>query len=1103
MARRFLGVLSGLFFFALLSFAQNEGAISGTVQDSSGAVLPSATVKLTNHEQGTVRTATTNQSGVYQFTFLPAGTYDLEVTAQGFKTQTRPNFPLAVAQNTRIDVSLEIGNVNENVTVVADAAVVNTESGEVGGVVDNTKVSEMPLNGRQMWSLTQLVPNVMPAAQNSSLSFRGGFNVAGQNETSNNFLLNGFDNNDPDVYAPNFRPSIDAIEEFNVLTGVYSAQYGYGSGGQVIITTKSGTNSFHGSAFEYLRNQVMDARNFFQTGPTPSFKQNDFGATVGGPIVKNKTFFFFSYEGLRQASGFSSLNTVPTANEDIGNFSGIPVTIKDPLTCSATSCAGATPFGGNIIPANRLSAIGKALIAYLPLPTFPTPAGVLPKNNYSYNDTRQEQMNEYSLKVDQTFSARDSGYATINYFNDPSYEPNNALCQPKDLPGFGCWVNQLSQVYGLAETHIFSPSMVNQIRIGTSMLIQPRTPQNLTDFWGPYGITPTLVAPANPCTGCLSKATSGYMGPPLTTVTSYFTGGSGFGNYSSQRRADTIWIFNDNFSLTKGKHTIKVGANLSHFGTNNFSSSAYNGSLSFTNTNTGPTTGYGLADMLMGYPASSGNTPYQEKYYGRNSNIGVYAQDDWKVSSSLTLNLGLRWEMNTPPIDYANRMTTFNPTTGAPETQQNPGVGALATVPVSNLGNKDFNYDWKDYGPRVGFAWQPFHDGKTVIRGGAGTFFNGLNINNGLGSLFKGYPFTLSYNYASSLSAPLLLSNPFPAGSGVVTALSLAGADPNFKNPRAYEWSMGIQRQLTKDMLFELDYFGNDSNHLQLTQNINQPLPGPGSSQQVQARRPYPSYNGVPLGAISWYQFSGNGHYESLAARLNKRYAYGLSFLASFTYGKSIDDFGSNGGNAASNQYNFHTAYGLSPFNVRYRFVISPVWELPFGKGKYLLTDGIGSKIAGGWQLSALFQAQTGTPLTPTLSGNYTNTADALDRPNVVAGCNPNSGPRTPGEFFNTACFSLPPVNGAASNTYTWGNAGRGIIEGPGLVTLDLSLVRSFNIKEKLKIQFRAESFDSLNHPIFNNPNTTADSSAFGTISSTIAFGTPARQNQMALRLVF
>ncbi|HLH37692.1 MAG TPA: carboxypeptidase regulatory-like domain-containing protein [Bryobacteraceae bacterium] len=1071
-------------FFALLVpslRAQNEGAISGTVQDSTGAVLPNATVKLTNHEQGTVRTAQTNPAGVYQFTFLPAGTYDLEVSATGFKTQTRTSISLAVAQNSRYDISLEVGNVSENVTVSAEAAAVNTESGEVGGVVDNRKVTEMPLNGRQMWSLTELVPNVMPPAQNSSLSFRGGFNVAGNSETSNNFLLNGFDNNDPDVFAPNFRPSIDAIEEFNVLTGIYSAQYGYGSGGQVIITTKSGTNDFHGSAFEYLRNQIMDARNFFQTGPTPSFKQNDFGGTVGGPIVRNKTFFFFSYEGLRQASGFSSLITVPTAGERVGDFSAIPVTLKNPLT--------GVPLPGNIIPPNMINPVGVALMSYLPAPTFPTPAGSLPKNNYSYNDTRTEHMNEFSLKIDHNFSASDSGYATANWFNDPSFEPNNALCQPKDLPGFGCFVNQRSEVYGLAETHIFSPSMVNQARVGVSMLIQPRTPEDVTNFWGPFGVVPTSFPINLPVAG-----------PPLTTVTSYFTS-NGFGNYSSQRRFDVIYIYNDNFSLTKGKHTIRTGANLSRFYTNNFSSSQFNGSLSFTNTSNGPTSGYGLADMLLGYPASTSNTPAQEKYYGLESIIGVYVQDDWKVSSTLTLNLGLRWEMNTPPRDEANRMTTFNPATGQPETQQNPGVGAVASVPQDNLGNHVMKYDAKDFGPRLGFAWQPFHDGKTVIRGGAGTFFNGLNINNGLGGIFKGYPYTLTKTYTSSIAAPITLLNPFPAASQTVTAISLTGVDPNFKNPRVYEWSMGVQRQLTHDMVFETDYFGSAGNHLQVTQNINQPPPGPGTAQQVQARRPYPAW-----GTINWYQFDGNSHYESLQAKLNKHYAYGLSFLASFTWGKSIDDAAPNGGNAYSNQYDFRTGRGLSTFDVRYRFVISPVWELPFGKGKYWLTDGVASKIAGGWQLAALLQTQTGTPLTATLSGNYSNTAEtssSIQRPNVVAGCNPNNGPKTPAQFFNTACFQAPVAANLPGATYTFGDEGRDVIIAPGLTTLDLSLVRNFNVKEKAKLQFRFESFDSLNHPVFNTPNVIRDSSAFGTINSTIAFGTPARQNQAALRLIF
>ena len=1067
--------------FMLLSaaWAQNEGAISGTVQDSTGAVVPNATVKLTNHEQGTVRTAQTNASGVYQFSFLPAGTYDLEVSAAGFKTTTRTNETLAVAQNVRLDVTLEIGNVSENVTVSANTETVNTESAEVGTVVDNTHVVEMPLNGRQMWSLAELTPNVMPPVAGSSLSFRGGFNVAGNGETTNNFTLNGFDNNDPDVFAPNFRPSIDAIEEFNILTGVYSAQYGYGSGGQVIVTTKSGTNNYHGDAFDFLRNQVLDARNFFLTGPTPGFKQNQFGGTFGGPIIKDKTFFFYSYEGLRQSADTSLVNTVPTVAEETGDFSAIPVTIKDPTT--------GNPFAGNVIPSNRISPIGAALMHFLPPPTSPTAAGLAPSNNFAFSEARIENMNEDSLKVDQNFSAKDSGYATANYFNDPSFEPANTLCSPKNLPLFGCNVNQRSQVYGLAETHIFSPSIVNQARIGISMLVQPRTPQVVSDFWGQFGVVPVDVPLNLPV-----------KGPPATTVTGYVNAAGGFGNYSSQRRADTIWIFNDNVSITHGRHTIKIGGNLSHFGTNNFSSSNFNGSLTFTNTSSGPTSGYALADMLLGYPATSANTPWQEKYYGRNSNISAYIQDDYKVSNRLTLNLGLRWEMNTPPVDAANRMTSFIPSTGQMGVQTNPGVGATQPLNVA-FGIHVNKFDWHDYGPRIGIAWQPFNDnGKTVLRIGAGTFYNGLNINNGIGGVFKGYPYTISNTYTSSIAQPLLLSNPYPA-TGAVTSLSITGIDPNYRNPRVYEWSLGIQRQITSDMLAEVDYFGSSGSHLQLNQNINQPPPGPGTPAQVNARRPYPQW-----GTITWYAFDGNSHYQSLQAKLNKRYAYGLTFLTSFTYGKSIDDVaGEAGGSVESNQYDNMTGRGLSSFDVRYRFVISPVYELPFGKGKPYLSSGMASKIAGGWQLSVLFQAQTGTPLTATLSGNYSNTGDALARPNVTG--NPNDGaPHTPAEWFNTSVFQIPIANGKPGALYQFGNEGRDVIQGPGVVTMDVSLVRTFQIREWLKLQFRAESFDFLNHPIFNLPNTTADSGSFGTITSTIPTpGTPNRQNQLAMKIIF
>jgi hypothetical protein len=439
------------------------------------------------------------------------------------------------------------------------------------------------------------------------------------------------------------------------------------------------------------------------------------------------------------------------------------------------------------------------------------------------------------------------------------------------------------------------------------------------------------------------------------------------------------------------------------------------------------------------------------------------------------------------------------------------------------FGTHVFNFDWHDYAPRIGLAWQPFNDGgKTVVRVGAGTFYNGLNINNGIGGIFKGYPYTISQTFASSVAQPLLLSNPYPS-TGASISLNVTGIDPNYKNPRVYEWSFGIQRQVRSDMVAEVDYFGSSSNYLQLNQNLNQAAPGAGAAAVVTARRPYPQW-----GTITWYAFDGNAHYNSLQAKLNKRYAYGLTFLTSFTWGKSIDDAAGAAGSAVSpNQFNNQMGRGLSYFDVRYRFVVSPVYELPFGKGKPWLSSGIGSKLAGGWQLSVSFQAQTGTPLTATLSGNYSNVstaATALDRPDVIG--NPNSNaPNTPQQWFNTSvfvppgcatglapagapCGNLSQVANFAANktysTYSFGNEGRDVITGPGIVTLDISLVRTFQVREWLRIQFRAESFDALNHPIFNLPNTTADSGSFGTITSTITTpGTPQRQNQLAMKIIF
>ncbi len=1051
--------LASLLFVVSIPVLAQEAALSGSVQDATGAVLPGASMKLTNKAQGTVREQLTNEAGVYQFTFLPPGSYDLEISMQGFKTLKRADLLLAVAQNARVDFKLELGSVSEDVTVSANAEAISTMTAELGAVVDNARVVEMPLNGRNFFSLATLVPGVVPPTQGSSLGYRGGFNVSGSCEGCNNFSLNGIENNDNTTMAPMFRPSIDAIQEFTILTGVYPAQYGYGSGGQVIVNTKSGTNAFHGTIYDFIRNSaVLTARNYFQAGSKiPSFKRNQFGATIGGPIQKNRTFFFYSYEGLRVGSAVIALDTVPTPEMKRGDFSVLlPRTIRDPISLAA--------FSGNLIPSTRWNAIGMELLSFYPDPTFPTTAGSQPSNNYAYNASRTENMNQHIVKVDHTFSDRDSGFVSANFYKTDFIERISVpSCGASPLPKFGCTGSIKIGMLGLSEIHTFSPSMVNEARAGIMGEWNPAYQGQLaTPFWEKFGITPltTSIDPGVP-----------HVGPPTTSITGF----NGFSN-SLFVRNDPHWQLSDMFSWTRGRHTIKLGTNATHHGTNLLPPTAVSGSVSFTNTSSGPTTTYGLADVLLGFPASTTLKPNPVKYYPRVASVAAYAQDDYKLNSRLTLNLGLRWEINTPPIDKARLQTSFDPVKGIPFQEGTNGFARHV-----------FNFDWHDYAPRIGFAWQVTGDGKTVVRGGAGTFYSNYSIWNSINGIYAGYPVTITNTYTSSVAQPVSLSNPFPT-SNAVTSNTLSGIDPNHRNPRIYQWSFGTQRQVTSDMLFEITYMGSAGNHLRFTQNINQSAPGAGTPAQVNARRPYPAY-----GTISFYKWDGNSRYHSMQTKLQQRYSHGLSFLLSYTYSHSIDDI-----NNRTNAFDPQTARGSSSFDLRHRLAFSPVWELPFGNGKDFLTTGTISKIAGGWQLSPLVQWQTGNPLTATLSGNYSNSGGTTDRPDIISDPNADA-PHTPQKWFNTSAFQLRPANGAAGATYSFGNAGVGIIKSPGLTNVDVSLVRTFQAREWLKMQFRAEIFNVFNHPNFGYPNTQADNAQFGSISSAL----DPRQSQFALKLIF
>ncbi|MBV9744063.1 MAG: TonB-dependent receptor, partial [Acidobacteriia bacterium] len=652
--------------------AQGPGAsITGEVRDPSGAILAGARVTARNTSTNVARTTLTDTAGIYVISALQPGTYEVTGETAGFTMGVRKDLLLEVAQTARVDFILQVGNTSETVNVTASAAVLETETASTGQVVDNRKVVELPLNGRQFYGLALLGPDTYQPAENSTVGYRGGFNVAGADETENNFSLNGIDNNDSGINGPTFLPSIDSIQEFKILTGIFPAEYGHSAGSQVIVVTKSGTNEIHGSLFEFVRNQFFDARNYFLgAGNQPAYKRNQFGGTAGAPIKQDKTFFFYSYEGLRLRQGITSLATVPTTAMLNGNFSSLltlakPIQLKNPVT-------GAI-FSGDIIPASTISTLGRGIAAFFPAPTTATPSGVLPSANYVFNETRVETMNEQSLRIDHSFSSTDSFYANYNRYNDPSFEPQNALCGSSTLPGFGCHAGLTTQLGAVDQTHIISPAMVNEFRAGVNRLVQPRVQQdNTADFPGLPGAFLGYLANNN--------------GVPRTSITGYSTLG-GATNLPSERD-DTTYQITDAITWTRGKHSIKFGGEWRKFLSSNLQTSNGRGSLTFSGSAPGPTSGYPLADLLLGLPTTSSRNPYSPWFYERLGSMAAFVQDDFKVTPTLTLNIGLRYEYEGVISEKYGRMSSFDPTV--------PG-GGLRVENENGLGNTLYQPNYKNF----------------------------------------------------------------------------------------------------------------------------------------------------------------------------------------------------------------------------------------------------------------------------------------------------------------------------------------------------------------------------------------------------------------------
>ncbi len=1047
--------------------------LRGTVRDPSGAVIPGATITIRNVNKGWTRTTVTNESGDYVVTQLPADSYAVTAQATGFKTEVREGIVLQVGQEARLDFTLVVGELEERIVVTAGAPLVQSENAMVGSVIDEQKVKELPLNGREFWQLAQLAPNVFNPPQGSTLGFRGGFNVAGNPEVNNYFLLDGIDNNDETTMQPTHRPSVDGIREFKVLTGVYSAEYGRHSGGQIIITTKSGTNEFHGTVFEFLRNDNLDARNFFLRGPKPELKRNQFGFSAGGPIVRNHAFFFVTYEGLRLTEGVARLATVPTEKMRRGDLSEIATPIRDPQT--------GQPFPGNRIPEDRIHRVSRALLEFWPLPNQPGLA-----NNYAFNAVRTQNQNQFSIRVDHKFSEANSFFASYQFMQRENFEPSNPLCGDRVIPGFGCTEPERTQHIAIVDTHVFSPRFLNEFRIGYNRMRTNRFHEdmalgNMVQKLGlPQGGPDGLAGPEFFNTGLPQVRVSGFatIGGPT--------------NLPQGRRTNTYHIANS-VTYTGGSHTLKAGADVKRFLFNSFFTQFGRGDFFFN----GQFTGNAFADFLLGLLRSTSRAPGEPFSNTYTSQAGFYVQDDWKVSPKLTLNIGLRYELNFPELERVNKMSSFDPKTGFVPVADGRLIavdasGNLVTVGRSPLGRRLWRLDTNNFAPRFGFAYRAFGDNRTVLRGGYGIFYNQIVAGNGLSQMYRGIPFRIRQTFTNTTARVIATwEQPFPRGVAA-GGFTPHGINPDFPSAYVQQWSLGIQREVTADLLIDVTYLGSKGTHLPLLFDINQPEPGPGP---IQPRRPWPQWSNV-----FWRDAVGTSNYHGFSLRIERRFSQGLSFLTSWTISKSIDlgapPSTSGVGEAdVQNPRNLRAERGLSEFDARHRFVTSFVYELPWGRGRRWLSavHPILDHVLGGWQVTGILTLQSGRPFTVITTRDISNTGGA-NRPFVVG--DPRVKKPTPDRWFNTDAFSdvLPP------GVFAYGNAGRNILIADGINNLDLGLFKNFRLGEERRLQFRAEFFNVANHANFGIPDRNRASSAFGRVDATTTLN---RQIQFGLKLIF
>jgi hypothetical protein len=1132
-----------LLFVSAMHAQEFRGTMLGRVLDPSQAMVVGATVVVTNTATNTSVTVQTGSDGSYVVPFLIPGPYRLTAEAAGFKRTVREGVEVRVQDRLMIDLTLEVGAAAEAVTVVGEAPLLETSTASVGQVIDNRQVVSMPLNGRNSYLLTRLAPGVQPTTtRNFTRPYDNGamsdVSLGGNRGRSNEVLLDGI----PNVGADNvitFVPSIDATQEFKVQTNTYDAEFGRSAGGVVNVTIKSGTNNLHGSVFDFLRNDALDANNFFnnRVGAKKAPQRfNQFGMSVGGPVYlpkihhgRDRTFFFFNYEGIRQLDGRTYVGAVPMVKQRDGDFSETftssrqLIQVYDPFSTRPDPARAGQyirdPFPNNRIPATSWDPVAKAAMQYFPVPNAPGNP-LTGADNLFYSAATPDNYDSVITRIDHQINEAQRIFGRFSWSQRPHGDDNY----------FG----------NLADSNFTS---ANRTSRGAALdYINTLTARWLLNLR--YGFTRYVDASANPSEG-FDITTLGFPASfrDQTIFRAYprfgISGLTPMGRSGSSKPAEDTQTFQTSMTHLRGAHSLKFGGDFRIIRQSQFSAGNASGTFSFSRAFTqGPdplrsttTGGNAIASFLLGTPAS-GSVEKAVALSFQNLYAAGYAQDDFKATRKLTLNIGLRWEREGGRTERFNRMTrgfAFD----QPNSLQVPGLklqGGLLFAGVGGQPRGQTQADANNFAPRFGFAYSATP--KTVLRGGYGIFWSGTT-DTGAGTN-AALGFSASTPFVSSLDGitPLnLLRNPFPDGlvnpvgasQGLATLVgqSVLFTGPSRRVPYTEQYSFGIQRQLGAATLVEAAYVGNrgialTNSNLELNQlpdnllamgsalldQVANPFFGIISSGALASKtvargqllRPYAQYTGVTVISPT----IGSSTYHSLQVKVEKRFSRGFSLLASYTNAKIIDDIGN-----PQNNNNLRAERSISTLDRSQRLVISGIWDLPFGKGRALAgsVPALLDAIIGGWQLNCLTTFQQGQVLGISSSTNTTNSSGGRQRPNSTG-----KSARLPHEstdsmlsrYFDTSAFTQPPP-------FTFGNVGRTLpdVRGPGINNFDMSLFKSFTIRERLKAQFRGEFFNAFNRTEFGLPGTSQGTAQFGVISGVSYEANPARQVQVALKLLF